>query len=83
MAKMLHKRLATITYMSSESENPYTILCDFIKEILPLGLDLIQLRHIPNFGRLIEKLNIPSQEKGQYYTCVLCSCSSFSGQATV
>ncbi len=42
---------------------PLYNLCDFIKEIVPLGLDLIQLRHIQNFGRLIEKLNIPSHER--------------------
>jgi hypothetical protein len=45
------------------AEDGQQLLCCFIEDIIPLGLNLLQLRSLSNFDRLIQRLNIPSHER--------------------
>ncbi|MGH9965353.1 MAG: hypothetical protein ACRD5E_11080 [Nitrososphaeraceae archaeon] len=42
---------------------PLYHLFSFMDEIIPLGLDLLQLHNLPNFKKFVQRLNVPSHER--------------------
>jgi hypothetical protein len=59
-----HGQLVTnIPIATSKDGKTLYHLFDFIKDIVPLGLDLLQLQNIANFVRLVQKLNVHSHER--------------------
>jgi hypothetical protein len=56
------------------AEDGQQLLCCFIEDIIPLGLNLLQLRSLSNFDRLIQRLNIPSHERTSTIFEIFCDC---------
>lgn len=55
--------LFTQVQIASLNGEPLYHLFSFMDEIIPLGLDLLQLRNLANVDKLIERLNVPSHER--------------------
>jgi hypothetical protein len=76
-----HGNLVTkIQIASFEDGQPMYYLCNFIEDIIPLGLDLVELRDLANFDRFIQRLNTPSHERTStiFEIFVIANCR-FSG----
>lgn len=77
-----HGNLVTeIQIASFEDGQPLYHLCNFLEDIIPLGLNLLLLRSLANFDRYIQRLNIPSHERTstifEIFVTANCRCSGY------
>ncbi|MGI0043279.1 MAG: hypothetical protein ACRD47_06175 [Nitrososphaeraceae archaeon] len=58
-----HGSLIVKIQIASRNGKPLYHFCRFMDEIVPLGLDLLQLRKLPRFESYLKRLNISSHER--------------------